>query len=393
MFSTPLGSAALWGYLFALPAVLAGFNSGASNNIAVYWGQNSINKAVGGQQRLATYCANTPVNIIPLAFLNGIKNPTLVNFANAGDNCTTFAGTQLLSCPKIEEDIQTCQSLGKTILLSIGGATYTEGGFSSASEAQTWADTLWAMFGPKQSSSTALRPFGAASVDGFDMDFEATTSNMAPFAARLRSRMDAVSGRKFYLSAAPQCPFPDAAQKEMLEQVAFDFVSVQFYNNYCGATAYPGNFNFDTWDNWARNSAPNKNVKVLLGLPGSPTAAGSGYVSGDQLKQVIQYSRGFPSFGGVMAWDMSQVYGNAGWLDSVVSALGGSLPPVTTTSKNTTPTTTLVTVTRTSAATSTPTGSLVPQWGQCGGIGYTGPTQCQAPYTCQYVSDWWSQCA
>ena len=40
-------------------------------------------------------------NIIPLAFMNGIKTP-LTNFANAGDNCTVYAGTQLLNCPQIE---------------------------------------------------------------------------------------------------------------------------------------------------------------------------------------------------------------------------------------------------------------------------------------------------
>lgn len=34
--------------------------------------------------------------------MNSIKNPTEINFANAGDNCTTFPGTQLLSCPQIE---------------------------------------------------------------------------------------------------------------------------------------------------------------------------------------------------------------------------------------------------------------------------------------------------
>ena len=36
---------------------------------------------------------DTPVNIIPIAFLISIKTPTLVNFANAGDNCTVFPGT------------------------------------------------------------------------------------------------------------------------------------------------------------------------------------------------------------------------------------------------------------------------------------------------------------
>jgi chitinase len=168
------------------------------------------------------------------------------------------------------------------------------------------------MFGPVSSSSSALRPFGAAVIDGFDMDFEATSSNMGSFASTLRARMDAAqasAGKRFYLSAAPQCPFPDAAMGEMLGKVGFDFVSVQFYNNYCGATSFvagaggPGNFNFQRWDQWARGGeSVNAGVKVLLGIPGSPGAAGSGYVSGQQLKSVIEYSRGFASFGGVMAW-------------------------------------------------------------------------------------------
>ena len=35
--------------------------------------------------------------------MNGIIDPA-VNFANAGDNCTAFAGTTLLDCPQIEYD-------------------------------------------------------------------------------------------------------------------------------------------------------------------------------------------------------------------------------------------------------------------------------------------------
>ncbi|KAF5372776.1 hypothetical protein D9615_010137 [Tricholomella constricta] len=31
-------------------------------------------------------------------------------------------------------------------------------------------------------------------------------------------------------------------------------------------------------------------------------------------------------------------------------------------------------------------------WGQCGGIGWTGPTTCIAGYTCTYNNDWYSQC-
>jgi chitinase len=163
------------------------------------------------------------------------------------------------------------------------------------------------MFGPPPSSTTVLRPFGAASVDGFDMDFEANSANMAPFAAAFRNRMDAasaVTGKKYYLSAAPQCPFPDAAMGAMLDAVRFDFVSVQFYNNYCGAGSYVpgsgGSFNFGTWDAWAKGKGDG--VKVLVGVPGSATAAGSGYVSGQKLGEVVGYARGFASFGGVMVW-------------------------------------------------------------------------------------------
>ncbi|KAH8912129.1 glycoside hydrolase family 18 protein [Coniochaeta sp. PMI_546] len=398
MFSK--GFVAFAGLATIVPHAWAGFNSGASDNIAVYWGQNSANQA-SSQQRLATYCANADIDIIPLAFLNVIVNPTTVNFASAGDKCTTFPGTSLLSCPEIEADIKTCQSTyGKTILLSIGGATYTEGGFSSSSLATTWADNIWAMFGPKQSGSTANRPFGTAVVDGFDFDFETGTQNMAPFANRLRSNMDAATaagGKKFYLSAAPQCVYPDAADNDMLNgAVSFDFISIQFYNNWCGVQNFqPGAatqnaFNFDVWDNWAKTVSKNKAVKLLLGIPASASAAGSGYVTGSQLSSVIAYSKQFSSFGGVMMWDMSQLYVNSGYLASVVSALGGSNPPPPVTTTTAKPTTTLATVTKT--ATPTPTGSLVPQWGQCGGQGYTGSTQCAPPYTCHYGSEWWSQC-
>ncbi|TFK18873.1 hypothetical protein FA15DRAFT_602480 [Coprinopsis marcescibilis] len=38
-----------------------------------------------------------------------------------------------------------------------------------------------------------------------------------------------------------------------------------------------------------------------------------------------------------------------------------------------------------------PTGT-VPRFGQCGGQGYTGPTQCATPFTCQVTNQYYSQC-
>ena len=389
------------------------------------------------------------------------------------------------------------------MLLSLGGATYTEGGFSGSEEAVVWADRVWAMFGPRQEGASVNRPFGNAVVDGFDFDFESPTQNMAPFAARLRELIDtstASSGRRYYLAAAPQCPFPDVAMNDILQAVPLDFVMVQFYNNHCGATSFRpagGSFNFRTWDSWARSS-PNPSAKVLVGVPGTPSAAGTGYVSGDQLQAIIAYSRQYSSFGGVMVWDMSQLLRNLALLESMTTGLGGSIslprdpttfltsvralsstlhssavaistaasstlsaesspvamvtetvyvcatPTKSSSSRALTSTVymcepfasslpplpinkpssklagdapsgeapTLVasptisgtlTLAKTSTLViSTPestlppaggsTGPAVPQWGQCGGRGYTGPTNCQSPFTCVQVGEWWAHC-
>jgi len=59
------------------------------------------------------------------------------------------------------------------------------------------------------------------------------------------------------------------------------------------------------------------------------------------------------------------------------------------------PTTTSTPSTPTSTTTPTPTqtngGGTVAKWGQCGGNGYTGPTQC-IDSTCVKSNDWYSQC-
>ncbi|KIK62737.1 carbohydrate-binding module family 1 protein [Collybiopsis luxurians FD-317 M1] len=39
-----------------------------------------------------------------------------------------------------------------------------------------------------------------------------------------------------------------------------------------------------------------------------------------------------------------------------------------------------------------PTGPTVPEYGQCGGIGWTGGTACASPYTCQVINTYYSQC-
>ncbi|KAF6756323.1 hypothetical protein DFP72DRAFT_283606 [Ephemerocybe angulata] len=65
-------------------------------------------------------------------------------------------------------------------------------------------------------------------------------------------------------------------------------------------------------------------------------------------------------------------------------------PTPTTTVVNPAPTTS--TVTTVTQVPSQPAGPLIPKYGQCGGNGWTGATQCVSGSTCQKLNDWYSQC-
>ena len=87
-------------------------------------------------------------------------------------------------------------------------------------------------------------------------------------------------------------------------------------NNYCGLDQ-PSDYNFATWDNWAKTVSPNKDVKVYIGAPGSPDAAGEGYVSVSTLaNDVSDAQETWSSFGGVMLWDADTAYSESPSRDS-----------------------------------------------------------------------------
>ena len=128
---------------------------------------------------------------------------------------------------------------------------------------------------PERRSNQVLRPFGDVVIDGFDFDFETPIQFYVPFAQTLRTLMDSDTSKKYYLTAAPQCVYPDRNNNVLLTSDVFiDAVFVQFYNNPCGVQAFtPGSttqydFNFDDWNRWA---AP-KGTKVFLGVPAGPSA-------------------------------------------------------------------------------------------------------------------------
>uniref|UniRef100_A0A803L9B9 chitinase n=1 Tax=Chenopodium quinoa TaxID=63459 RepID=A0A803L9B9_CHEQI len=88
---------------------------------------------------------------------------------------------------------------------------------------------------------------------------------------------DIESGKKVYLSAAPQCPFPDHKLNGALHTGLFDYVWIQFYNNpSCEFdVSNPEKFK-NSWRKWTSN-IPAK--KFFVGLPAAAakSAAGSGF--------------------------------------------------------------------------------------------------------------------
>ncbi|KAI0324745.1 glycoside hydrolase [Cubamyces sp. BRFM 1775] len=339
------------------------FDLTRQDNLAVYWGQDSA----GGQKRLSYYCNDSAIDVFPIAFLyifRGEGGEPVIDLANicSKDDGNVFPGTQLANCSFMAEDIKQCQAAGKVVTLSLGGAT-GEIGFSSDSQAETFADQIWDQFLGGESD---IRPFGDAILDGVDLDIESgTPAHYAAFVHRIRSNagltnftaasyalnvtaqanatlahhgnamlhgqdannsttahghtngtnttavIDVMNRKKYYyITAAPQCPYPDAYIGAALNEAPFDAVYVQFYNNDCGLN-HPGAYNFDTWDKWAKTKSANSDVKVYIGAPGSQDSAGQGYVAVEKLADYVSDAQEkYSSFGGVMIWDASTAHTN-----------------------------------------------------------------------------------
>ncbi|KAF9459440.1 chitinase [Collybia nuda] len=303
--------------------VVLAFSNDRSDNLAVYWGQD----AAGHQQRLSFYCEDDTIDAIPMAFLyifhgkGGQPVLELSNICNHGTS-KSFPGTDLLDCSFLAADIRQCQAKGKIVTLSLGGATSSVG-FSSESQATEFATTIWNMFLGGKSS---MRPFGSAVLDGIDLDIESGSASFyGAFVNKIRSLAKGAK-KRYYVTAAPQCPFPDAKLGAALNSAFFDAVYVQFYNNYC-ETSVPSEFNFDTWDNWAKTKSPNRDIKVYLGGPGSAKAAGNGYVDANTLAKVAKDAQQrYSSFGGVMLWDADVAYTNNRYDRAIKTALTGGSP-------------------------------------------------------------------
>jgi chitinase len=317
----------------------AAFNAAARTNVITYWGQGS------NQDRLLTTCQNPSYDIINIAFVNvfpdqGAGGWPGTNFGNAcwGDVYEhNGVNTSLLkTCPDIEPDVIACQqTYGKKIFLSIGGGEPTNYYIKNNKSGKSFANFLWAAFGPQSAAKSGIpRPWGNASVDGFDFDIENLmdpvpqknyqTSGYAAMITQFKNVLfPQDTSKSYYISGAPQCVIPDSHLSAVLASAWFDFFAIQFYNTAsCSARAAINKANgIGTSDisygTWTTQSSKNPNVKMSIGLPGSTTAAidASYYLQPSEAQTLINRFWANKKFGGMMVWEATAAQNNApcGW--------------------------------------------------------------------------------
>ena len=130
----------------------------------------------------------------------------------------------------------------------------------------------------------------------------------------LRALFATDPSRRYFISAAPQCVYPDASlgpdharhnatTPTAISHAAFDWLNMQFYNNDCGVLYYHSPaFNFDQWARTIPTINPNPHIKLMLGVLAADDAGG-GYVNASAMATIIAQLRALPAFGGAMIWD------------------------------------------------------------------------------------------
>ncbi|KAE8815226.1 Acidic endochitinase [Hordeum vulgare] len=257
-------------------------------SIAIYWGQN------GNEGTLAETCGTGNYAFVNIAFLCSFGSAQQAPQLNLAGHCDPYSN----ACTNLTADINLCQSKGVKVMLSIGGGA---GGYTLNSE-QDAADLARYIWDGFLGGSSPKRPLGAAVLDGVDFDIEGGNPDYyGALAAHLKSYGGKGGGKEVYLSAAPQCPFPDQWVGKALETGLFDYVWVQFYNN--PPCQYVQGDTANLMDSWKQWTSGVHAKYIFLGLPAAPAAAGSGFIPAASLEsQVLPALKGSSKYGGVMLW-------------------------------------------------------------------------------------------
>jgi chitinase len=139
------------------------------NRLTVYWG------AEDDTTTLMDVCNDDSYDIVNLAFLayffsdGGYPGLSLSGLYGPSQAQSDAGATALQDGAPLVDSISTCQSNGKLVLLSLGGAQgYADVTLTGDDQGEQIATTLWNLF-LGGSDESDLRPFGDVKLDGFDL--------------------------------------------------------------------------------------------------------------------------------------------------------------------------------------------------------------------------------
>ncbi|KAL3686099.1 hypothetical protein R1sor_004121 [Riccia sorocarpa] len=230
----------------------------SAGSVASYWGEPKNGRP------LAETCASGHYDILMLAFFD--------IFGEGRTPHQTVCEAHPDSCQSLVSDVEKCQANGQKVLLSIGGGGGTYG-FNSSRDAQNVAKYLWDNYLGGSSNSS---PMGAVKLDGIDLDIElgGGLQYYSDLITSLRRIAHKRNYKTLYITAAPECAFPD------------------FHLG-------PENLPY---------------TKVFLGLPASPNAAANGYIDHNILvRDVLPHIKSASNYGGVMLWNVFEDQQNSNY--------------------------------------------------------------------------------
>ncbi|GLJ21004.1 hypothetical protein SUGI_0383890 [Cryptomeria japonica] len=228
----------------------------------------------------------TPAQVVAFLIMFGNGQTPVLNLAG---HCDPPSG----GCKLLSTQIESFHSSGVKVFLSLGGSVKNVM-ITSAEDVQEVANYLGGNLGSKP-----LRP---AILDDIDFDIESMTvhwNNLAKAVSKLST-----NSKKVYLSATPQCPYPDTSLGDALQTGLFDYVWIQFYNNppYQYVNEDASNL-VNSWNHWTTFVPMAQTWSFYLGLPAMPRAIGSSYIEPHVLiEKVLPKIKPSLKYGEVMLW-------------------------------------------------------------------------------------------
>ncbi|EED14413.1 conserved hypothetical protein [Talaromyces stipitatus ATCC 10500] len=287
--------------------------------LTVYWG------AEDDSTTLSDVCSDDSYQIVNLAFVSYFNGdggyPTLsLSTLDGPSQAQQDAGaTSLQDGSSLVDAIQACQSSGKLVLMSLGGGAGDSNVILSGDDqAKDVADMLWNLFGGGTDENiTPLRPFGDVKLDGFDIDNESgDPTGYSALVSRLRSNFAQDTSKKYYLTAAPQCPYPDqSVPLDVCKEL--DYVWVQFYNN--GDCDVAKSDFINSVKTWSKGIG---NAKLFIGAVASDADGDEGYVDSETMASSLKKVEklGLSNFGGAMLWEAQLAVKNDNYQWDVAAA-------------------------------------------------------------------------